>query len=61
MSLRVYPIASVHAPIQRVWSFLSQPNNYAQWWDAKTIGIEPAGPAQPSQRIHARSVALGAE
>ena len=61
MSISVCPIASVHAPIQRVWSFLSQPGNYSQWWDAKTRSIEPQGPAQPGQRIHARSVAFGTE
>ncbi len=59
MSLSVCPIASVHAPVERVWSFLSQPGNFAQWWDAQTQSIEPDGPAQPGQRIHARSVALG--
>lgn len=59
MSVRVCPIASVHAPIRRVWSFLSQPANYAQWWDATTQSIEPKGRAQPGQRIHARATEIG--
>ncbi len=59
MSLRVCPIASVRAPVQGVWSFLSQPSNYALWWDAKTKSIEPEGPVQPGQRIRAQSRAFG--
>lgn len=59
MSVSVCPIARVNAPAERVWSFLSEPANYAQWWDAETLSIEPEGPAQMGQRIHAQAVALG--
>ncbi len=59
MSISTCPIASVHAPLQQVWSLLSEPGNYAQWWDARTESIEPEGPAQPGQRIHGVAVALG--
>ncbi len=59
MSLRLCPIASVHAPIRRVWSFLAEPANYALWWDARTTSIEPKGPAQPGQRVRAQSRAFG--
>jgi ligand-binding SRPBCC domain-containing protein len=53
------PIAVVRAPAERVWDLLSQPANYAQWWDAQTRAITPAGSAQPGQRIEAQTTALG--
>lgn len=59
MSLRVCPIAPVYAPIEQVWNFLAKPANFALWWDGETRSIEPAGEAQPGQRIHAHSTALG--
>jgi polyketide cyclase/dehydrase/lipid transport protein len=59
MTLRVCPIAHVRAPARKVWSMLSQPVNYALWWDARTVSIEPNGPAQPGQQIRARSRAFG--
>ncbi len=59
MSLRVCPIASVHAPVSRVWSFLAQPANYALWWDARTESITPKGRAQQGQRIHAKTMEFG--
>jgi polyketide cyclase/dehydrase/lipid transport protein len=59
MSLHVCPIAHVRAPVKRVWGLLYQPANFAEWWDAKTKSIEPKGPAQAGQRIHATSMELG--
>ena len=59
MSMSTCPIASVQAPLQRAWSLLAEPANFAQWWDARTEGIEPEGPAQPGQRIHGALIALG--
>ena len=59
MSLRVCPIAHVHAPVKRVWSLLAQPADFAKWWDAQTKSIEPKGPTQAGQRIHATSVEFG--
>jgi len=53
------PIAVVHAPAERVWDLLSEPTNYAQWWDAQTRAIMPAGSAQPGQCIAAQTTALG--
>jgi ligand-binding SRPBCC domain-containing protein len=53
------PVAAVHAPVERVWDLLSQPTNYAQWWDAQTRAITPAGSAQSGQRIEAWTTALG--
>ncbi len=59
MSINVCPIAIIQAPISRVWQLLDEPSSYAQWWDAETLAIVPAGPAQPGQNIYARSRALG--
>jgi uncharacterized protein YndB with AHSA1/START domain len=59
MSVSVCPVATIHAPVERVWSFLSEPANYALWWDAQTRSITPEGPASPGQRIYAQTTALG--
>ncbi len=59
MSLTTCPIATVEAPVERVWQFLADPQNYALWWDAETRSIEPAGPARSGQRIFAQTRALG--
>ena len=36
MSISVCPIATIHAPVERVWSFVSEPANYDLWWDAQS-------------------------
>jgi len=59
MAFSTCPIAAVHAPAERVWNLLSEPANYAEWWDAQTRAITPAGSARPGQRIEARTTALG--
>ncbi len=59
MSIRACPIATVDAPVDRVWQLLADPHNYGLWWDAETCSIEPAGLATPGQRISARTRALG--
>ena len=58
MSVSVCPIAVIDASLERVWSFLSEPENYALW-DARTRSISPAGHAVPGQVIRARTTALG--
>jgi len=55
----VCPIATIHAPAERVWNFLSDPSNYALWWDTQTRSIMPQGPAQPGQKIYAETTVLG--
>lgn len=59
MSVNVCPIATINAPVERVWSFLTEPANYALWWDAEIRLIAPEGPASPGQTIHAQATALG--
>jgi ligand-binding SRPBCC domain-containing protein len=59
MSVSVCPIAVVQAPAERVWTLLFEPASYALWWDAETLAIAPAGPAQAGQIITAQTRALG--
>ncbi len=59
MSLTTCPIASVNAPIEQVWRLLADPAEYALWWNAKTVSIEPEGSAQAGQQISATSSAFG--
>ena len=59
MTVSTCPIATVNASVERVWSLLSEPASYAQWWDAHTRSIAPVGPSTPGQRIYAQSKAFG--
>ena len=59
MSISVCPIATINAPVNKVWSFLSEPAHYALWWNAQTLSIIPEGHAQPGQQIHAQTTELG--
>jgi hypothetical protein len=58
MSVSACPVAIVNAPIEKVWSFLSEPANYALWWDAKTRSIVPEGHAHAGQTIRAGGYGL---
>jgi len=58
MSVNVCPLAIVNASVEKVWTFLSEPVNYALWWDAQTCSILPEGHAQAGQKIHARTSGL---
>jgi hypothetical protein len=55
MSISTCPIATINAPIERVWEFLAEPANYDLWWAAKTRSIVPEGRAQAGQRVHAKA------
>jgi hypothetical protein len=59
MSVSTCPVATIHAPAERVWHLLSQPDSYALWWDAHTLSITPEGPAKPGQQVRAQAAALG--
>jgi len=59
MTTSLCPIATVNAPLERLWGLLSDPAGYALWWDARTRSIIPPGPARPGQRVQADSRALG--
>jgi hypothetical protein len=55
MTLSTCPIATINAPIERVWELLAEPANYDLWWDAKTRSIVPQGRAQVRQRVYAKA------
>ena len=59
MGFNICPIAVVEAPVETVWELLDDPARYDAWWDARTVGIEPQGPAAPGQVVHARTTGLG--
>jgi hypothetical protein len=59
VALSVCPAAFVKAPLNHIWAILLDPSSYDRWWDATTERIEPAGPAQPGQRIEASSRGWG--
>jgi len=58
LSVSVCPLAVIHAPIEKVWTFLAGPANYALWWDAQTRSIVPEGRAHAGQTIYAKSSGL---
>ena len=59
MSVNVCPVAIVNASLEHVWELLSEPNNFALWWDAQTQSIVPEGRAQAGQKIHAKTTEFG--
>ena len=59
MPISVCPIATVAAPAERVWAALMAPEQYGEWWDARTERVEPPGPARPGQTVASSSRALG--
>ena len=59
MTVSVCPITTINAPVERVWAFLSEPANYALWWDAQTRSITPEGHALAGQKIYAQTKSLG--
>jgi len=59
MSINVCPVVTVNAPLNHVWEFLSEPKNFALWWDAQTQRIVPEGRAHTGQKIHAKTREAG--
>jgi hypothetical protein len=59
MSFYTCPIATVNAPLDKVWGLLSDPSRFALWWDAETRSVTPTGPAIAGQKILAQTRAFG--
>jgi len=59
MVVEVCPADLVHAPVETVWSLLSDPSQYDRWWDAHTTRIDPPGPAVAGQSIQGWTQAWG--
>jgi hypothetical protein len=59
MALSVCPAATCHAPVERVWSLLADPQLYGSWSDAVVEGVLPPGPVHPGQQVLLRAPASG--
>ena len=57
--IRFCPPATLHAPVERVSSFLFEAANFALWWDTQTQSMVPEGPASAGQKIYAPTTARG--
>jgi len=59
VGLSVCPSAVVAAPVDRVWDLLTRPEGFDKWADATLVSAEPDGAAQPGQKVHLVTGALG--
>ena len=59
MSMSVCPVATIAAPVERVWAMLVEPARYGFWADGTVDWIEPPGPAEPGQIVKVSAPALG--
>jgi hypothetical protein len=59
MTISTCPIATVQAPLERVWAILGTPEGYGAWWDARTERVVPPGPLAVGQTVIATAGALG--
>ena len=59
MSISTCPVATVDAPVERVWDLVANPSRYDLWWEARTVSIVPEGPAQSGQQVIAHAGAFG--
>src|SRR3954466_15381860 len=55
MSISTCPVATINAPIERVWDLLAEPANYDLWWEARTRSIVPEGRAHAGQTVQAKA------
>jgi hypothetical protein len=59
MSVSVCPVATIAAPVERVWALLVDPARYGLWADDTVQSVEPPGPAEPGQNVTVSAPALG--
>ena len=59
MGVSVCPAAVVEAPIDKVWSLLEDPKNYARWSDLHVTSITPEGKAASGQLVHGWAEGFG--
>jgi uncharacterized protein YndB with AHSA1/START domain len=53
------PMATVQAPLSKVWRLLSEPGAYDTWVDAVLVSTEPPGPLHAGQVILMRTRGAG--
>src|SRR5215467_10639570 len=49
------PSAAVNAPIERVWSLLTDPLQWDAFYDVRIMSVDPVGRAMVGQRVLAES------
>jgi hypothetical protein len=59
MIVNVCPSGTAQVAPERVWRVISTPERYGEWVDATVVAVQPAGPAQPGQRIELTTPFLG--
>jgi uncharacterized protein YndB with AHSA1/START domain len=59
VGISVCPTAVIAAPVERVWSLVVDPAQWAYWADARLEHVDPPGPASPGQTFVASSVGFG--
>jgi hypothetical protein len=57
--INVCPSANVAAPVEVVWSILSDPAQYGDWVDGRVDRVVPPGPLAVGQTIFISAPALG--
>jgi hypothetical protein len=56
--VNVCPAATSKAPPDRFWKVLTDVDRYGEWVDARFVSADPAGPAQPGQKLYFDARAL---
>jgi ligand-binding SRPBCC domain-containing protein len=59
--VNVCPAAVSSAPLEKIWSVLTTPEQFGEWQDARLISAEPPGPVQAGQLIHLKAAGFGRE
>jgi carbon monoxide dehydrogenase subunit G len=59
MSVSVCPVATIAAPVERVWALLVDPARYGIWADGTVQSVEPPGPAETGQIVTVSAPAFG--
>jgi hypothetical protein len=59
--VNVCPAATSKAPPERFWTVLTDVAGYGDWVDARFVSADPAGPAQPEQKLYFKARSLGRE
>jgi hypothetical protein len=59
MSMSVCPVATIAAPVERIWALLVDPRGFGQWVDGTVAAVEPPGPATTGQTVTISTAALG--